>query len=376
MELEFHQLDRRWEHLRARQPERQRRLLASLATAGQQMPIVVAAVADEPDRYLVIDGYKRVAALEQLGRDTVEAVVWPLAAAAALTLARSIQMSVRLTALEEGWLLAELEEHFGYGLEELARRFDRSVGWVTRRLALVDLLPQGVQQQVRDGKLSAHVATKFLAPVAAVSLTDCQRLADALARQGCSTRQAGELYAAWRDGGPMLRQRLLEQPELFLKARRQAQPPAPATPAAELMRDLDMVVAITTRAAQRGRAAAVDMDQGQRQQARRQVDRAIEQLKQLANTLAIEEAPKEAERKEEGDVEQRSADGDSGARGAGSEPSPDRPSNETLPPHGAPRHRFEIVRGPGAAAAGESRTLPPGDPRTVAQVQREPGPGP
>jgi ParB family chromosome partitioning protein len=376
MDLEFHQLDRRWEHLRARQPERQRRLLASLATAGQQMPIVVAAVADEPDRYLVIDGYKRVAALEQLGRDTVEAVVWPLAAAAALTLERSIQMSARLTALEEGWLLAELEEHFGCGLEELARRFDRSVGWVTRRLALVDLLPQGVQQQVRDGKLSAHVATKFLAPVAAVSLTDCQRLADALARQGCSTRQAGELYAAWRDGGLVLRQRLLEQPELFLKARRQAQPPAPATPAAELMRDLDMVVAITTRAAQRGRAAAVDMDQGQRQQARRQVDRAIEQLKQLANTLAIEEAPKEAERKEEGDVEQRSADGDSGARGAGSEPSPDRPSNETLPPHGAPRHRFEIVRGPGAAAAGESRTLPPGDPRTVAQVQREPGPGP
>jgi ParB family chromosome partitioning protein len=376
MDLEFHQLDRRWEHLRARQPERQRRLLASLATAGQQMPIVVAAVADEPDRYVVIDGYKRVAALEQLGRDTVEAVVWPLAAAAALTLERSIQMSARLTALEEGWLLAELEEHFGCGLEELARRFDRSVGWVTRRLALVDLLPQGVQQQVRDGKLSAHVATKFLAPVAAVSLTDCQRLADALARQGCSTRQAGELYAAWRDGGPVLRQRLLEQPELFLKARRQAQPPAPATPAAELMRDLDMVVAITTRAAQRGRAAAVDMDQGQRQQARRQVDRAIEQLKQLANTLAIEEAPKEAERKEEGDVEQRSAHGDSGARGAGSEPSPDRPSNETLPPHGAPRHLFEIVRGPGAAAAGESRTLPPGDPRTVAQVQREPGPGP
>ena len=80
------QLDRRWEHLRARQPGRQRRLLASLATAGQQTPIVVAAVADHPDRYLVIDGYKRISALEQLGRDTVEAVVWPLAAAAALVL--------------------------------------------------------------------------------------------------------------------------------------------------------------------------------------------------------------------------------------------------------------------------------------------------
>jgi ParB family transcriptional regulator, chromosome partitioning protein len=76
MQLEFHQLDRRWEHLRVRHPERQRRLWASLAASGQQTPIVVVVVADRPDRYLVIDGYQRIAALEQLGRDTVEAVVW------------------------------------------------------------------------------------------------------------------------------------------------------------------------------------------------------------------------------------------------------------------------------------------------------------
>ena len=44
MQLEFHQLDRRWEHLRVRHPERQRRLLASLAESGQQTPIVVVAV--------------------------------------------------------------------------------------------------------------------------------------------------------------------------------------------------------------------------------------------------------------------------------------------------------------------------------------------
>ena len=35
MQLEFHQLDRRWEHLRVREPHRQRRLLASLADRGQ-----------------------------------------------------------------------------------------------------------------------------------------------------------------------------------------------------------------------------------------------------------------------------------------------------------------------------------------------------
>jgi ParB family chromosome partitioning protein len=73
MQLEFHQLDRRWELLRVRHPARQRRLLASLAESGQQTPIVVVAAEGAADRYVVIDGYKRIVALEQLGRDTVEA---------------------------------------------------------------------------------------------------------------------------------------------------------------------------------------------------------------------------------------------------------------------------------------------------------------
>ena len=60
MQLEFHQLDRRWEHLRIREPLRQRRLLASLAESGQQTPIVVVVSKDNRDRYLVIDGHKRV----------------------------------------------------------------------------------------------------------------------------------------------------------------------------------------------------------------------------------------------------------------------------------------------------------------------------
>jgi uncharacterized ParB-like nuclease family protein len=56
-----------------RHPARQRPLLASLAEVGQQTPIVVVAAEGHADRYVVIDGYKRILALEQLGRDMVEA---------------------------------------------------------------------------------------------------------------------------------------------------------------------------------------------------------------------------------------------------------------------------------------------------------------
>ena len=241
MQLEFHQLERRWEHFRVRDPVRQRRLLASLAESGQQTPVVVVAAEDRADRYVVIDGYKRIAALEQLGRDTVEAVVWPMGEAAAVLLDRSLRLSEQETALEVGWLLAELEQRFGYGLDELARRFDRSVSWVSRRLALVEALPEAVQQQVREGKIPAQAAMKFLVPVARQSPDDCQRMAEIFARHHCDTRAAGQLYAAWRKGSSAIRERILDDPGLFFKTQRQAQEKAPAGADAELLRDLETV---------------------------------------------------------------------------------------------------------------------------------------
>src|SRR5918994_7438674 len=67
LDLEFHQLELRYEGLRVRRPAAERRLLSSLAERGQQVPIVVVA-ASEPGRFVVIDGYKRVRALRLLRR--------------------------------------------------------------------------------------------------------------------------------------------------------------------------------------------------------------------------------------------------------------------------------------------------------------------
>ena len=109
--LEFHQLDHRLEHLRVRHPARQRRLIASLAEVGQQTPIIVI---KQENSYLVIDGHKRISALRQLGLDTVDAVVWEMNEAEALLLDRSMRMSEPETALEQGWLLSEMEERLNY----------------------------------------------------------------------------------------------------------------------------------------------------------------------------------------------------------------------------------------------------------------------
>jgi ParB family chromosome partitioning protein len=362
MQLEFHQLDRRWEHLRVRHPSRQRRLLASLADSGQQTPIVVVAAEGQADRYVVIDGYKRIAALEQLGRDAVEAVVWPMSEAAAVLLDRSLRLSEHETALEVGWLLAELEQRFGYNLDELARRFDRSVSWISRRLALVEVLPEAIQQQVREGQILAQVALKFLVPVARQSLEDCQRMAAIFAQQHCDTREAGQLYAAWRKGSPAIRKRILDDPDLFFKTQRQAQEKAPAGTGAELLRDLEMMTAIANRAHRRLAGAATELDHQQRQAARHQLDRIQHQLRRIDETILPEKKPH---------VEPSATHDDSGTARAGSEQTRDRAGAGNLPRGGAQSPSLELHRSAGTAPSREGRASPATDPGAFRPVQGE-----
>jgi ParB family chromosome partitioning protein len=361
MQLEFHQLDRRWEHLRVREPHRQRRLLASLADSGQQTPIVVVVSKDNRECYLVIDGHKRVAALEQLGRDTVEATVWEMSEAEALLLDRTLRFSPQESALEQGWLLSEMEQRFGYSLEELGRRFDRSVRWVSRRLALVELLPETIQQQVREGALGAQLAMKYLVPVARVSVEDCERMAAALVQHRCDTRQAGQLYAAWREGSRVVRERILAEPELFLKTQRQ--PPSTQPAAAGLEHDLEMAVAILHRAGRRLAEALPEMAGRQQEQARRQIESARRELDRMAARMGKEQEAKHGE--------PSATDGDSGTEREGSEQTRDRARVATVAPDRAQSFAIKLHPGAGNPAGGESRTPPATDPRAFEHLQGE-----
>ena len=118
MELEFHQLDLRYERLRVRQPARERRLLASLADAGQQMPIVVVVAGPT---YVVVDGHKRVRCLRQLHRDLIAAVAWEMSEPEALIFRQLLRTDATDSAFEQGWLLRTLHDEHGVALDLLAR---------------------------------------------------------------------------------------------------------------------------------------------------------------------------------------------------------------------------------------------------------------
>jgi ParB family transcriptional regulator, chromosome partitioning protein len=254
MDLEFHQLELRYEHLRRRAPEREKRLLASLALVGQQTPIVV--VDGEGPRRVVVDGYKRVRALRQLKADTVRATSWALEEAEALLLERLMRCSGSDDVFEQGWLLRELAGRFGLSHDVLARRFDKSPSWVSRRLSLVTSLPTELQRRVQEGQLVAHAAMKYLVPMARANRGACMRLVESLGKHRPSTRQMGALYGAWLAGDREQRERIIADPWLFLRAQEQArrsdQTERPA--AQQLLGELGAVAGICRRTCARLRA--------------------------------------------------------------------------------------------------------------------------
>jgi hypothetical protein len=90
VEVELDSLDLRYAKLRARRPVLEKRLMASLEEAGQHSPVIVVG-AEEPGRWVLIEGRKRVRALKRLKAEAVNAVVWELAPPQALIAAYQLQ---------------------------------------------------------------------------------------------------------------------------------------------------------------------------------------------------------------------------------------------------------------------------------------------
>jgi ParB family chromosome partitioning protein len=286
VQLEFHQLELRYERLRIVRPEQERRLLASLAEVGQQVPIVVVQEAST-NQTVVIDGYKRIRSLRRLGRDTVEASSWPGEEVEALIATRLMQTAETETAVEQSWLLLELKQRFGFSLEELARRFGRSVSWVSRRLALVQELPDVVQQRVQRGEIVAHGAAKYLVPLARANRQACLDLVEAMGSTRVTSADLGILYGAYQTGNWVTRQRLLEAPLMFLKSHKEAQaPPAVAVepcPGDNLLSDLEVLSSAARRADRRFRQGGLrNLADEQRQELARCLDQSLHETQRLA----------------------------------------------------------------------------------------------
>lgn len=237
-EIELHRLELAYADLRVVDGRRIARLAADLGGDGQRQPVLVV---ERDGRFVLIDGYFRVWALQRIGRDTVIAMTLPMSERDALLFAFRTQTSRRRFALEDGWLLRELIEKFELRQTDLAARVGRSPSFVSRRLALVKELSEAVQKAVRDGRLGAHAAQTYLVPLSRGNRDQADRLVVNLGDLQPTTRQVAALYTAWREGDRETRERIVSHPALFLRATEATDDPCGDDPIADLVRSIELI---------------------------------------------------------------------------------------------------------------------------------------
>ncbi|HVA19370.1 MAG TPA: ParB N-terminal domain-containing protein [Solirubrobacteraceae bacterium] len=225
LEIDLHRLELRFAETRLPEPRAIERLAQSIEQCGQLIPCVaVPADGAQPppliERWVLIDGYRRVAALKRLGRDTAQVQVWRCELAHGLLQALACAQARRSDPIEEALLLRELLEGFGLTQHELARRSGRNISWVNRRLTLLTGLPQECLAAVRTGTVSCWAATRVLAPLARANATHAAALLKAAREQPLSTRELSEWFAHYQRASRPVRERMVVQPGLFLKALR------------------------------------------------------------------------------------------------------------------------------------------------------------
>jgi len=160
VEIALSQIGQSYGRLRLVHPQADTGMVDSLRQFGQIFPVVVVALGE---RYELVDGFKRLRALKQLGCERVRARVVDLGVHALK--AAMIALNRRKGAicdLEEGMVVHSLCREDGLSQVEVARLLGRHKSWVCRRLSLIERLSDEALEHIRLGLIHTVIGRELL----------------------------------------------------------------------------------------------------------------------------------------------------------------------------------------------------------------------
>ncbi|NOZ00235.1 MAG: ParB/RepB/Spo0J family partition protein [Chloroflexi bacterium] len=153
-------------------------LVESIREYGIIQPLIVTP-GDQPGRYILVSGERRLEAARQVGLDTVPAIVREIDEQQRLELAliENVQRQ-NLSLLEQADAYAQLKSEFGLSPDQIAKRMGKSSVAVTNLLRLLKL-PEKVRRALDAGRIDEeHARALFLLPDEKTQKEVLQRILD------------------------------------------------------------------------------------------------------------------------------------------------------------------------------------------------------
>lgn len=194
------------------------KVVTSMEAHGQLMPVVVVPLS--LNRWILMDGYLRLKALRRLGKDTISAEIWACDPPQALLALLTGHQSRAWEVIEEALLLQDLHIQHGLSQGTIANKIGRDKSWVSRRLSLLEQMPESIQQAIMTGKLSLWVATRLIVPLARANTSHAECLLEYLLKHSLSTRELQFFYDHYQQSNHLQRSQMANDPDLFFKAQK------------------------------------------------------------------------------------------------------------------------------------------------------------
>jgi ParB/RepB/Spo0J family partition protein len=222
IDLEHHCIELSLSHIRIAAPSELKKLITSIDSYGQIVPVIVVS-AGLPNQFTLIDGYLRVQAMRKLKQDIIKAEVWECSAADALLTFLASHNQRHWEAVEEASALRELETQYQLSQEQIAKQIGRTQSWISRRLALLDALPDKLVHAITEGKIDVWTAQRVLVPMARAISSHAEQLFNYLKCHSHTTRELSDFFKHYQKSNKTAREKMVMQPDLFFKAQKALQ---------------------------------------------------------------------------------------------------------------------------------------------------------
>ncbi len=218
--LEWHQLDVRYADIRIHTQTAINRLIRSIQSHGLLIPVLVVPwrSAESSERWVVIDGYLRIAAFQALRHDSIEVVVSSHTMKDALIDLYRQNTSRVWEAYEEAKLAQTLISEHQLSQTEVAQQLGKSKSWVSYRLQLLQDLPEFVEQAIRQGVLSTWTTQRIILPFARANSEGAKKLVKYLETKTHASRDIQAYYTHYLSSNRQTRKNMLDEPQHFFKA--------------------------------------------------------------------------------------------------------------------------------------------------------------